>query len=102
MRKWKLVSLLIVFLACGEKEQWTEEYIQSLADLMKEVQIVEVAVNEFEPIKRDSIELIYYDQFYEMHNISKDSLETVFSLLRKNPVLAEEVYKIASEIKNVE
>ena len=101
MRIWKLVIVLSVFWACGEKEKWSDEYKQSLADLMKEVQVVEVAVNEFEPVKRDSIELIYYEQFYAINNISKDSLEEIFSLLRMNPVLAEEVYKRASEIKNV-
>jgi hypothetical protein len=98
---WILALITVSLLGCKEQEEWSLEYKEALADLVKEVQIVEVAVNEVEPKKRDSIEKIYYGQFYEMHDLTEDSLEVVLNLLRMNPKLAEEIYKMASDLKNV-
>ena len=89
----------LIFCSCNKERVYSDDRIEYLAGVVREVQVVEVALVGVKRNLRDSMKLVYYGQMLEIQKIDQDSLEGLLEILKKDTELATIVYRKATELK---
>ena len=65
-----LIFFVIFFFSCGPKPTVLPIEKESLIPVLVDVHIAEAAVQSLRKQEKDSVIQVYYDQIFEIHNIS--------------------------------
>jgi Domain of unknown function (DUF4296) len=65
----------------------------TLSDILTDIHIAEAAVDNETTEMKDSITQLYYPQIFERHGVKKWQFDSTMSMMSKNPVLMERIFK---------
>ncbi len=106
MRKriWALFcSCFLLFTYGCEKEEKPLLPPEKLVEMLVDAHLIEAALLGFSDLQKDSLTAIYYQQIYEIHEVSKDSFEAEMNYLKSHPDYFGEIYeKVLEEISKRE
>lgn len=86
------ILVLLALAACKEKERLPIDR-ETLVGVLIDVQSAEAAIVHLTGEEKDSIATLYYRQIMEIHGVSQTDFDTCVAILRRNPELAESIYR---------
>ncbi|MFT7605055.1 MAG: hypothetical protein ACI8VT_002648 [Saprospiraceae bacterium] len=90
---------LFLILSCQPKPDMLEIPQEKLILVLADVHFSEGALLSIYPSQKDSLRDLYYQQIYQIHEISEQAFEHDVTLLKFNPKLMEEIYeKVLEEL----
>ncbi len=99
MRYFFGLLILLIGLACKEKEQ-VIEVDRRMLNVLADIHFAESAASMYPKLQKDSLIKVYYNQVFEIHEISEDSFNLWIDAIQANPKEAELLYeKLTEEIK---
>ncbi len=88
---------LFAWTNCGEKNARLPIDDETLVKVLADVHLSEAALSSTFGLEKDSLVLVYYDQIYKMHGISKDDFERTLFELYKRPRKMAYLYQLVTE-----
>lgn len=103
----KIISLLIrisivIFLAisCQDSEITYEIEEESMVKILVDVHISEAAAQQGDISQRDSLRTLYYNQIFDIHEVTKKSYEADMELLKRDAERLTKIYdKVIERLK---
>jgi Domain of unknown function (DUF4296) len=91
-----LIFSTVLFYQCTKKEKLplTET---TMSDVLTDIHIAEGAVDNESTEMKDSITRLYYPQIFERHGIKQWQFDSTMSVMSRNPILMERVFKTIIE-----
>ncbi|NNE29944.1 MAG: DUF4296 domain-containing protein [Saprospiraceae bacterium] len=86
-------AMLFFVIACQDPVLPISE--DKMAEVLRDVMIAEAAIQRVGRSTNDTVENLYYEQIYTIHNIDSAKLNLSFQMLQDNPEMSERVYKQA-------
>ncbi|MEY3369244.1 MAG: hypothetical protein RI973_2399 [Bacteroidota bacterium] len=65
---------------------------KKLVEVLADLHVAEAALISYEEDKKDSIAARYYRDIAAIHDIDLEDLDTCIAIMRRNPVLMQQVY----------
>lgn len=92
--KLKIILFYFVFLilSCGTKTEELPINEEKMVNIFMDVHVAEAVLQSLTMELKDSMAEVYYQQIYEIHQISKEDFEKTIHLLRENPLRLERLY----------
>ena len=99
---WSITLILscVFLLGCGEKESKPIIPVDTMVKVLSDVHMAEGALLNVRYAIKDSMRLVYYDQIYEIHEISEESFRHDMEYYQDHPKIFEKLYE--GIIKNLE
>lgn len=92
-----ICSLSLLFVACVKK---VEKLPVSEADLIKvlaDLHLAEAGFQNLSTSSKDTLSYFYYDQVYQIHQVSKEDVDSSLAILNRQPEQFFEIYKKVQE-----
>jgi hypothetical protein len=91
-KNYNLLLTLILLAQCrnSEKMPITEA---TMSSILTDIHIAEASVDNESTEMKDSITRLYYPQIFEHHGIQQWQFDSSMSMLSKNPVQMERIFK---------
>ncbi len=93
---------LIIFLAasCQESEETYSIEEEKMINILVDIHISEAAAQQGDISHRDSLRTVYYDQVFEIHEVSKSKYEADMELLKRDAERLTQTYdKVIEKLK---
>ena len=99
MRKSLVIIMMVLGLAaCENKPPELLVSEEELVPILADVHIAEAAMQHLRGELKDSMADVYYQELYEIHNVSKEDFDQTMELLREDPVRMERIYNNVIEL----
>jgi hypothetical protein len=85
------------FFACQKNGGNMSLSREKMANILLDAHIAESAAVYLPAQQKDSISPIYYQQIYEIHEVTAEQFKQNMDILSKNPIEMEKVYKIIKD-----
>ncbi len=93
--------LFFVLSACQPRQEELMIPDDTLIQVLSDAHIVEGALLSVKPSEKDSLRTLYYQQIFEIHEISEEGFEHDVEVLKIRPKLMEKIYgKVLETLKN--
>ncbi|MEM9885920.1 MAG: DUF4296 domain-containing protein [Bacteroidota bacterium] len=89
-----LFSFLLLLTACIDQPKIKDLPIEmdQLVIIMTDAYVAEAATQNFTPDIKDSISEMYYEQIFEIHNVSREEYEQSLDIIKEYPVVMDTIY----------
>ncbi len=93
-----LIALMLTLaFSCTQKAEKLEIEHETLVKVLADVHISEGALLSVRPAEKDSFRILYYNQIYDIHQISGADFEHDMDVLKRDPKLMERIYEKVME-----
>ena len=92
-QRFYIILLLLALTACEPKQDILEIPQEKLVMILADVHIIEGALLSILPSEKDSLKTLYYQQVFEIHEVSEEAFDHDVKILKLNPKLMEQVYE---------
>jgi hypothetical protein len=91
-KNYKLLFIIVLLAQCSSSEKMpiTEA---TMSNILTDIHIAEASVDNESAEMKDSITRLYYPQIFERHGIQQWQFDSTMSMLSKNPVQMERIFK---------
>lgn len=96
-----LISCLIFFVSCGDKEIPIPLSEEKLVDIMIDMHIAEAMIEKLPVSDRDTVGHVYYRMIYREHEVSQEDFDESMKVLREDPERLNAIYVLVMEQLNV-
>jgi len=69
-----------------------------MAHILKDMLFAEAVMNRVGRSVEDSLQKVYYQQIYQIHDIDSTQLANSFKIMQENPELSEKLYLKAEDL----
>lgn len=92
----RILPVFFIFLlslpACSKKNVNLPLPAEKLVAVLMDLHLAEAAYQNLSTSAKDTLAFQYYDQVYQMHNVSKIQVDSAISLLNRHPDIFAEIY----------
>jgi len=95
MRKLFISLFFVCFLGlygCSEKSMEAPFSDNKIIEILKDVHVINGALQRQTGALKDSLEVVYYDQLFAIHEIDKGQFDQLLSYFESNPEEAKRLY----------
>lgn len=91
---------LIAFVSACQTEPELPLQDEKLVEVLADAHVAEAAVQSLPASRRDSLVKVYYEQIFEIHQVSRSDFEKSLKMLEYNPAKMLEIYEHVTEHLN--
>jgi len=98
--RWTLVFALSILFSChaGQKRLPVPE--KKLIEVLTDAHYAEAALQEVYGNQKDSLKRVYYQEIFQLHQVTEEQLTKSMDILRKDPIRLDKIYqKILENLK---
>jgi len=94
--------LFLIFSSCKEDVKLTIDE-ELLIKVIVDAHLAEAALQNLTKARKDSMATLYYNQIFQIHEVSQETFETNMNILKAHPHVAESVYeKVIDQLNKLE
>ena len=99
-----LILTTVLMLSCNPyKEEPLTIPEEKMVQILLDAHIMESALQDVKHKKRDSTKIAFYNQFYEIHDITEEEFVTNLEIMDKQPKMLSRIYsKVMEEVSKLE
>lgn len=97
MKKYFCLLLFLGGLACGSSPELPVPE-DKMAQILKDMLVAEAAMQRVGRSKKDTLQKLYYNQIYKIHNIDSAALAQSFQQMQEDPALSQTLYEKAEQL----
>jgi len=92
-----LILILSIFFACNVGQKRLPVPEKKLIEILTDAHYAEAALQEVYGNQKDSLKKIYYQEIFQLHQVSEEEMTKSMDILRKDPVRLDKIYQAILE-----